>query len=197
MPHDPTAHPAHAYPAGSDTPGATATQVMPMPVSFELNGEPVDIAAPPMRRLLDVLREDLGLKGTKEGCGEGECGACTVLLDDMPVNACLVPIAQCDGARIVTVEGIADHGVLHPVQQAFAKHGGAQCGICTPGMVVTAAWAVDHHVPAKLIRRVLAGNICRCTGYQAIVDSVEAAIAAEQAHGGRGGEGGPGPGRQG
>ncbi len=196
MASDPTAEQHRAHLAERGVSSAAATQVVPMPVSFDLNGKPVDIAAPPMRRLIDVLREDLGLMGTKEGCGEGECGACTVLLDDMPVNACLVPIAHCDGARVVTIEGVANEGVLHPVQAAFAKHGGAQCGICTPGMVVTAAWMVDHHVPAQLIRRVLAGNICRCTGYQAIVESVQAAIAAEQARNG-GDEGGQGPGRPG
>ena len=152
------------------------TQTLPVAVEFELNGGAQVVSAPPFRRLLDVLRVDLGLTGTKEGCGEGECGACTVLIDGVPVNACLVPLCQVEGATVVTVEGLENHGVLHPVQQAFIDHGGAQCGICTPGMVVSAAWMVDNGIPADHISRVLAGNICRCTGYGAIIDSVKAAI---------------------
>jgi len=130
-----------------------------------------------MRRLLDVLRDDLGLTGTKEGCGEGECGACTVLMDGRPVNACLVPIVQCEGAEILSVEGLAQDGVLHPVQEAFAAHGGAQCGICTPGFVVTAAWAHDTGLGAGDIPEALAGNLCRCTGYTRIAEAVAAAMA--------------------
>lgn len=156
-------------------------------VTFTLNGAEITVQAAPMRRLLDVLREDLALKGTKEGCGEGECGACTVLLDGDPVNACLVAILQCEGRNIRTVEGLTRHGVLHPVQQAFKRHGGAQCGICTPGMVVTAAWLVDKGLPPGGIREGIAGNICRCTGYGAIVDSVEDAIAQCQREAGDGG----------
>jgi carbon-monoxide dehydrogenase small subunit len=161
-------------------------------VRFSLNGEPVAVRTAPMRRLLDVLRTELALTGTKEGCGEGECGACTVLLDGEPVNACLVTALQCEGREVRTVEGLARHGVLHPVQEAFRQHGGAQCGICTPGMVVTAAWLVDRGLPPGGIREGIAGNICRCTGYGAIVDSVQAAIAACQrdAGDGNGDEGG-------
>ena len=134
-----------------------------------------------MRRLLDVLREDWGLTGTKEGCGEGECGACTVLLDGNPVNSCLVPAVHADRAEIRTIEGLADHGALHAVQTAFLAHGGAQCGICTPGMAITAAWLVDANagksVTETQIRQCLAGNLCRCTGYGQIVQAVVDALA--------------------
>lgn len=143
-------------------------------VRLTLNGEAREVVVPPMRRLLDVLREDLGLTGTKEGCGEGECGACSVLMDGKPVNSCLVPAIQAQGASVTTVEGLAQRGELHPVQQAFLDHGGAQCGICTPGMVVTAAWLVDSGKPAEDVPTLLAGNLCRCTGYAAIVESVRA-----------------------
>ena len=136
-----------------------------------------------MRRLLDVLRTELRLTGSKEGCGEGECGACSVLVDGEPVNACLIPIVQCSGATIVTIEGLADHRGLRAIQSAFVRCGGAQCGICTPGMVVTASWLVDGHVGKQLtevaIRENLAGNLCRCTGYGQIVDAVVAALQAE------------------
>jgi len=152
-------------------------------ITFTLNGAEVTVNQPPFRRLLDVLREDLGLTGTKEGCGEGECGACSILVDGAPVNACLIPVIQAQGSTLITVEGLASHEMLHPVQQAFIEHGGAQCGICTPGMVVTAAWLVDNQLPAERIGEVLAGNICRCTGYASIVTSVKAAI--EQTQGGR------------
>ncbi len=145
-------------------------------VRFTLNGAPQKLSVRPFRRLLDVLRTDLDLPGTKEGCGEGECGACSVLIDGEPINACLVPVIQCEGTTIVTVEGLAGHDALHPVQQAFMQHGGAQCGICTPGMVVTAAWMRDQKLGPEAIREKLAGNICRCTGYSAIVNSVAAAL---------------------
>lgn len=145
-------------------------------VSFTLNGEAKTLEVRPFRRLLDVLRTDLDLPGSKEGCGEGECGACSVLLNGAPVNACLVPIIQCEGATIVTVEGLAGHAATHPVQDAFVRHGGAQCGICTPGMVVTAAWMVEQQLDASQIREKLSGNICRCTGYSAIVNSVADAL---------------------
>lgn len=132
---------------------------------FTLNGRETEVAAPPMARLLDVLREECGLTGTKEGCGEGECGACTVLVDDRPVNACLVPFAQVRDRRVTTIEALADH----PLTAAFAREGAAQCGFCTPGMIV-AAVAME---PGEDARRALAGNLCRCTGYTAILRAVE------------------------
>jgi len=124
-----------------------------------------------MRRLLDVLREDCGLTGTKEGCGEGECGACTVLVDGAPLNSCLVPVAQVAGARVTTIEGL---GGDHPLQRAFVEHGGAQCGICTPGMIL-AAVALGKKPTIDQMKTGLAGNLCRCTGYSAIYRSIEAA----------------------
>jgi carbon-monoxide dehydrogenase small subunit/xanthine dehydrogenase small subunit len=126
-----------------------------------------------MARLLDVLREDLGLTGTKEGCGEGECGACTVLLDGEPVCSCLVPLAHARGRDILTIEGL---GGDHPLQRAFAEEGGAQCGACTPGMIL-AALAVPARASRERIREGLAGNLCRCTGYEAIYRAVERAAA--------------------
>ena len=131
---------------------------------FTLNGTRVDVEAPPLRRLLDVLREECGLTGTKEGCGEGECGACTVLLDGRPVVSCLVPFAQVRGARVTTIEGL---GGEHPLQEAFVAEGAAQCGICTPGMILAAAALPDRATPEE-VREGLAGNLCRCTGYTAI-----------------------------
>ena len=127
-----------------------------------------------MARLLDVLREQLRLTGTKEGCGEGECGACTVLLNGEVVNSCLVPIAQVEGAQITTIEGVANGNDLHAVQQAFIEHGGAQCGICTPGMVLAAVDLLSRNPnPTEdQIRTGLAGNLCRCTGYMKIYESV-------------------------
>ena len=145
-----------------------------MKLSFEINGRDCDLDVAPMRRLIDVLREDLRLTGTKEGCGEGECGACTVLIDGVPVNACLVPVAQVAGTKVRTVEDIADEGVLTGVQRALVVHGGAQCGICTPGIVVCAAAVIEREPDAsrERIRELMAGNLCRCTGYQRIVDAV-------------------------
>ena len=127
-----------------------------------------------MARLLDVLREQLHLTGTKEGCGEGECGACTVIIDGQIVNSCLVPLAQVNGAEITTIEGVASNGELHAVQQAFIDHGGAQCGICTPGMVLAAVDLLKRN-PSPTendVRNGLAGNLCRCTGYMKIFESV-------------------------
>jgi aerobic carbon-monoxide dehydrogenase small subunit len=138
---------------------------------FTLNGRRVAIAAHPLKRLLDVLREECGLTGTKEGCGEGECGACTVLVDGEAVNSCLVPFAQVNGADIRTIEGLGDR---HPLQRAFVEYGGAQCGICTPGMIM-AAVALGPKPSIAGIRTGLAGNLCRCTGYDAIYRSVRAA----------------------
>ena len=140
-------------------------------ITFVLNGARVKIGAHPMKRLLDVLREDCRLTGTKEGCGEGECGACTVLVDGEPVNACLVPAAHAEGARVTTIEGL---GGRHPLQRAFVAHGGAQCGICTPGMIM-AAVALGRKPTLAAIRAGLAGNLCRCTGYSAIYRSIQRA----------------------
>lgn len=140
---------------------------------FTLNGAAVEVETHPLRRLLDVLREELGLTGTKEGCGEGECGACTVLVDGAPVNACLVPVVQVDGADVVTIEGLAGAGAL---RHAFVLEGAAQCGICTPGMLVAASTLSASASPGE-IREHLAGNLCRCTGYASIVRAVLAARA--------------------
>jgi len=142
---------------------------------FLVNGEPTEVDVPGMRRLLDVLREDLGLTGTKEGCGEGECGACTVLLDDAVVDSCLVPICQVDGSLVRTVEGLAagaERGAsLDTLQQAFLDAGGAQCGICTPGMIMTAL-TLPEAPTLDDVKTALAGNLCRCTGYPAIYRAV-------------------------
>lgn len=146
-----------------------------MSIGFWVNGEPVELEVPGMRRLLDALREDLGLTGTKEGCGEGECGACSVVLDGQVVDACLVPMCQVDGSDVRTVEGLSDaNGQLSPLQQAFLELGGAQCGICTPGMLMAAQAYLDAGGgPADgSIREAIAGNLCRCTGYTKIVDSI-------------------------
>jgi carbon-monoxide dehydrogenase small subunit len=146
---------------------------MQRPISFTVNGKPVTVNTWPMARLLDVLREH-GLTGAKEGCGEGECGACSVLLDGELVNSCLVPAAQAAGAHITTIEGVADGEKLHTVQQAFIEFGGAQCGICTPGMVLAAVRLLQQ-TPAPTdadIRFALAGNLCRCTGYIKIFEAV-------------------------
>ena len=155
-----------------------------MKLSLEVNGELRTADVSPWKRLLDVLREDLRLTGTKEGCGEGECGACTVALDGEAVNSCLVAAGQCDGRRVTTVEGLARGEVLHAVQRHLIACGGAQCGICTPGIAVCAAHVVDRGLVAGCddatargkVRELLAGNICRCTGYQLIVDAVIAAV---------------------
>lgn len=143
-------------------------------VNFHVNGEPVTLHAYPMARLLDVLREDLRLTGTKEGCGEGECGACSVIINGEIVNSCLVPVAQVAGAELRTIEGVADGEQLHRVQQAFIECGGAQCGICTPGMVLAAINLLERNSQPNDadIREGLAGNLCRCTGYMKIFESV-------------------------
>ena len=149
--------------------------------TFTVNGHSLEVDALPMTRLIDVLREQLRLTGTKEGCGEGECGACTVLIDGTPVNSCLIPVVQVDGCKVTTVEGIADDDRLDPIQRAFIDEGAAQCGICTPGFIVTArALLNENQKPTRReIREALAGNLCRCTGYQKIVDAVVAAIGAD------------------
>ncbi len=143
-------------------------------VSFIVNGEAKKLLAHPMERLLDVLRNDLKLTGTKEGCGEGECGSCSVLLDGMLVNSCLVPVAQACGASIDTIEGISAHASMHPLQEAFLECGGAQCGICTPGMILAAVHLLEKNPEPALaeIREGLAGNLCRCTGYMQIFEAV-------------------------
>ncbi len=147
-------------------------------ISFTVNGKPYSLEAPPIKRLLDVLREDLALTGTKEGCGEGECGSCSVLMNGVLVNSCLVPVLQAQGAELLTVEGLANHGKLAVLQQKFLEHGGAQCGICTPGMMMAAEALLSRNANPKLeeIREGLAGNLCRCTGYMKIFESVNQAI---------------------
>ena len=150
-----------------------------MIVSFTINNESRTIDIFPMARLLDVLREQLHLTGTKEGCGEGECGACSVMIDGQIVNSCLVPVAQVDGASIKTIEGVALAGdQLHDVQQAFIECGGAQCGICTPGMILAAVNLLEKNPNPDdaEIRNGLAGNLCRCTGYMKIFESVVRAV---------------------
>jgi len=139
---------------------------------FVLNGRRTDVDAPPLKRLLDVLREDCGLAGTKEGCGEGECGACTVLLDGAPVNSCLVPFAHVRGRKVTTIEGIRRR-----LPEAFAREGGTQCGICTPGVVMAAA-ALGPRPTAARVRKALVGNLCRCTGYAGIVRALAGVRAA-------------------
>ena len=145
--------------------------------TLTVNGKKKTFKGPAFTRLIDVLREHLKLTGTKEGCGEGECGACTVLLDGEPVNSCLVPVCHAEGRRVETVEALGKPGKLSKLQNAFLEHGGAQCGICTPGMLVTANAYLKNGGKADRdqIRCALAGNLCRCTGYQHIVDAVAAA----------------------
>ena len=146
-------------------------------ISFVLNGSAVLIEADPARRALDVLREDLGLTGTKEGCGQGECGACSIIVDGVVKLSCLMTAAQLEGREIVTIEGVAADGELHPVQAAFVEHGAVQCGFCTPGMVISAVNFLEGNPePSREeVREALSGNLCRCTGYQKIVDAVEGA----------------------
>ncbi len=144
-----------------------------MRIQFELNGQPVEIDQPPMARLVDVLRIELGLTGTKEGCGEGECGACTVLMNGEAVNSCLLPICQVQGASITTIEGLGQMAD-HPMQKSFLEHGAVQCGFCTPGLILSStAFLKENPNPTRAeIRRALAGNLCRCTGYQKIINAV-------------------------
>jgi carbon-monoxide dehydrogenase small subunit len=143
-------------------------------ISFAVNGEPRTVRAYPMERLLDVLRHQLKLTGAKEGCGEGECGSCAVLVDSMLVNSCLVPVLQAQGSNIVTIEGVAAEGSLHVLQQTFLECGGAQCGICTPGMILASAHLLNQKPEPTIeeIREGLSGNLCRCTGYSQIIEAV-------------------------
>ena len=152
-----------------------------MRLNLIVNGQPSAVDAPPMARLLDVLREQLRLTGTKEGCGEGECGACTVLIEGAPACSCLVPVVQANSVPVQTVEGLATDARLSAVQTAFLRHGAAQCGICTPGFLMMASALLAQHphpTPAQA-REALAGNLCRCTGYQAIIDAVVHALTEE------------------
>jgi carbon-monoxide dehydrogenase small subunit len=148
-------------------------------VSFSVNGEVHTVSVYPMERLLDVLRNKLGLTGTKEGCGEGECGSCSVLFNGELVNSCLVPVLQAEGATVCTIEGLAQRPAMHPVQQAFLKCGGAQCGICTPGMVMATVHLLNNnpHPTLEEIREGLGGNLCRCTGYTRIFHAVQEAAS--------------------
>jgi carbon-monoxide dehydrogenase small subunit len=151
-----------------------------MSFAFTVNGAPVEVEVTGIRRLLDVLREDLGLTGTKEGCGEGECGACSVLVDGAVVDACLVPVSQVRGTEVTTVEGLGRPDRLGILQQAFLETGGAQCGICTPGMLIAGeAFLASGDEPTdENIREAIAGNLCRCTGYTKIIEAI--ALAAER-----------------
>ncbi|MBV8115603.1 MAG: (2Fe-2S)-binding protein [Silvibacterium sp.] len=151
--------------------------------SLRVNGVERIVSAPPMARLLDVLRQELGLTGSKEGCGEGECGSCSVLINGELVNSCLVPIAQAAGTSITTIEGVGAHTKLHPVQQAFLQCGGAQCGICTPGMILAAVHLLEKcpNPTREQIEEGLNGNLCRCTGYMRIFAAVEKAATTIEA----------------
>ena len=151
-------------------------------ISFTVNGAPKKVSAHPLERLLDVLRLELRLTGAKEGCGEGECGSCSVLIDGLLVNSCLIPILQASGAKIVTIEGLATDGRLQFLQQSFLECGGAQCGICTPGMILAAYHLLSKKPQPTLeeIREGLSGNLCRCTGYMQIFE----AVAEAARHGG-------------
>ncbi|MFL6274724.1 MAG: (2Fe-2S)-binding protein [Blastocatellia bacterium] len=153
-----------------------------MRITFHINGSEREVDEPPMRRALDVLREALRLTGTKEGCGEGECGACSILVDGEVVNSCLIPICQLQSTRIITVEGLARDGRFDPLQQAFLETGGAQCGICTPGMLIAARALLDARSnPTRAeIKEAIAGNLCRCTGYVKIIDAIEQAAKTKR-----------------
>jgi carbon-monoxide dehydrogenase small subunit len=146
-------------------------------IRLKVNGREREVATTPMRTLLEVLREDLRLTGTQQGCGEGECGTCTVLLDGTAVNACLLLAVEAVGREVTTIEGLADGRSLHPLQAAFIEHGAIQCGFCTPGMILSAKALLDRcpEPDEEQIREALGGNLCRCTGYQKILDAVHVA----------------------
>jgi len=151
-------------------------------VTIKLNGQEVTVEVKPDALLVDVLRDELELTGTKEACGEGECGACTVLLDGEPVTSCLVPALKAQGREVMTVEGLVSGAELHPLQRAFVEHGAVQCGYCTPGMLMSAKALLDRnpHPSAEEIKQAISGNLCRCTGYIKIVEAIKAASQASQ-----------------
>jgi carbon-monoxide dehydrogenase small subunit len=152
---------------------------MMRPLRLKINGDDVEVMVHPNSTLLDLLRDELDLTGAKQGCGEGDCGACTVLLDGAPVSSCLMLALQAEGCEVLTVEGLAEKGRLHPIQRAFIEVGGVQCGFCTPGMLLTAKGLLDANPDPsdREIREAIAGNLCRCTGYQKIVEAISAAAA--------------------
>ncbi len=147
-------------------------------IRLTVNGKQISLSVPANKRLLDVLREDLGLTGTKEGCAIGECGACTVVMNGQAVHSCLVLAVQADGAEILTVEGLAPEGELHPLQKSFLEHGAVQCGFCIPGMLMSSYALLQEksHPDEREIKEAIAGNLCRCTGYKQIIQAVEATV---------------------
>lgn len=154
-------------------------------LDLTVNGEPVKVRVSPLATLLDILRNDLELTGTKYGCGEGECGACSVLLNGKVVNSCLVPALECEGSEVVTIEGLGANGKVHPIQKAFVDHGAIQCGFCTPGMIM-ATYALLEANPSPTeeeVKRGLEGNLCRCTGYRKIIDAVLSLAKGGAPHG--------------
>jgi len=154
-------------------------------IKLVINGKPYELSVPPWRTLLEVIREDLKLTGTKEGCGQGECGSCTVIMGGKTVNSCLVPAVEADNKEITTIEGLADGDNLHPIQEAFVTQVGMQCGFCTPGIIMSAKALLDENPsPTEIeIREGIAGNFCRCTGYTKIIESI--GVAAESMKGGK------------
>jgi carbon-monoxide dehydrogenase small subunit len=146
-------------------------------IKFVLNGKNYELKVKPWQTLLELIREDLSLTGAKEGCGQGECGSCTVIMNGKTVNSCLVPAVEADGQEILTIEGLSDNGRLHPIQEAFVSHSGMQCGFCTPGMIMSAKALLDSkpHPTEAEIRESISGNFCRCTGYTKIIESISAA----------------------
>ena len=149
-------------------------------IRFTLNGKPYALSVKPWRTLLELIREDLSFSGTKEGCGQGECGSCTVIMGGKTVNSCLVPALEADNQEIITIEGLVDGDNLHPIQDAFVEQAGMQCGFCTPGMIISAKALLDKNpIPSEEeIREGIAGNFCRCTGYTKIIESISAAAEA-------------------